>query len=65
MGFFVSTSTSPADFIAAKARFTRPWYSFSHKDCLFIVLESDVILGRRERGYVQKHRTKCGTWTRR
>jgi len=26
-----------------EARFTRPWYSFTHKDCLFIVLESDVI----------------------
>ena len=26
-----------------EARFTRPWYSFEHKGCLFIVLESDVI----------------------
>ena len=26
-----------------EARFARPWYSFSHKGCLFIILESDVI----------------------
>ena len=26
-----------------EARFSRPWYNFTHKQCLFIVLESDLL----------------------